>query len=450
MSNFREHFTPSTITVNVADSCNLNCKYCFEHEKKQRILLPEDACKILDVSYAGFNENFPDLQHFMVNLFGGEPLIGWNTIKAMVEHKRKNKYKMRFGITTNLVLLNDEMLDYIEDEEIFLLVSIDGIKEVHDKNRNDSWDRVKANIKRLADRELLYLVEARMTILPEDAAHVFSGVKEIVDMGIHNIAPMPVTDVEWGEQDLSELRSQLDKLFDWCVELANDETNRKNVSIKLINDYIEHVLEPVLEEIEPCTAGTTKWVAIGTDGTIMPCHQRHTTDAYYEDLKIGNILTDEIDPAKIVNPIYAEARNNNECNACHAKAICRGGCPSENLTQTGSWYTPTKSWCKIQRMLIDFARSYHEKIMATSNLRVRRLNMLKANLIIKKFFDELCDIDIQSDEFKLKLRKFFSMMDDQKDAMLPMFEMYYANKLMPIMALTAAFNETVTEFEVNE
>lgn len=432
MRNFNAAFQLNAITLNIANGCNLQCAYCFESQQTPERMLPQDATRILDISYTGFKETYPEMNYFMINLFGGEPLMNWEAIKALADHIRSRKYKARIGITTNLTLLTDEMIDYIEEHEMFILASIDGIKKIHDRNRSGSYDVVKKNVDRLVARELCYLLEARMTVLPQDAPFLVAGVKNIVDMGIHNIAPVPVTDVLWKQKDLDALRASMDGLFDYYLSIANDPTNRKNIAIKLIDDYILDVLEPIRDEIEPCTAGTNRWCSIGVNGDIMPCHQRHTLADHVEDLKIGNILTDQIDQSKIKRPEYRTTRESQRCRECAALSVCRGGCPSENLTQTGDWHTPTKAWCDTMLVIYDAARANHKKVLSAVNLRDKQLNLLKSNLEIKMYFDRLCDMDIENPDFGIYLNKFYMYMEEYDEILFPSFRKYFMKKLYPL------------------
>lgn len=424
----------NSITMNIVNGCNLRCSYCFEKDKDKRFMSSEDAIRIFQTAYEGFEENFPELKYFMINLFGGEPTLNWDVVEALAAYIKENKCKARIGITTNLTMLTDAMLDTIEDSEIFLLVSIDGIKEVHDRNRSNSYDTVIKNLAKLRQRDLLYLVEARMTILPDDAKYMAAGVKELYDFGIQNIAPVPVTDVAWAKGQLDDLRKGTEELFDFYMELADNMESRKNVAIKVLDDYIEQVLEPMDTEVQPCMAGTTQWCSIGIDGEIMPCHQRHTVKDHQDELRIGNILADEVDPTKLVNP-NRRVTLPTTCMQCGARSVCRGGCPSENLTYTGNWETPTDSWCEVQRIFAAAAGRNQERLMQAKNLRVKRLRALQLSLEMKKEFDEICKLDILSTDFTVRLRSFRNRLDDVQNVILPVFNIYFAKKLYPVYAL---------------
>ena len=434
MGKFNESFKMNSITMNIVNGCNLHFTYCFEKDKDMQLMSAKNAIQIFKTAYDGFEKNFPELKYFMVNLFGGEPTLNWPVIGELAEYIKKNKCKARIGITTNLTRLTDQMLDTIEDSEIFLLVSIDGIKKVHDRNRSGSYDTVIKNLGKLRHRDLLYLVEARMTILPDDAKYMAAGVKELYDFGIQNIAPVPVTDVAWTEEQLEDLRKGTEELFAFYMDLADNMESRKNVAIKVLDDYIEQVLEPMDTEVQPCMAGTNQWCSVGIDGEIMPCHQRHTVKDHQDELRIGNILDNEVDPTKLVNPNRRVALPA-DCMQCNARGVCRGGCPSENLTYTGNWETPTDSWCKVQRIFAAAASHNQEKLMQAKNLRVKRLRALQLSLEMKKEFDEICKLDILSTEFTTRLRSFRSRLEDVQNVILPVFNIYFAKKLYPVYAL---------------
>mgnify|MGYP002579780779 CR=1 FL=1 len=295
---FNDYFKLKDITVNVTNSCNLNCVYCFEHNKNGMKMSSEMIEKIIDVSYNNYlmtNETkFP----FVVNFFGGEPFLAFDVMEHAMKYAKDKKYRISFGVTTNLTMLTDHMIDVIEDYELGLLVSVDGIKKIHDRNRCNSYDTVMSNLNKLIDRGLKHLVEVRMTVMPADLQDLLTGIQELYNMGIDNIAPVPVTDTKWTDADYMNLRDEMHKIWEWAFSIYNDENNKRNLSLKCIDDYLEMVLNPIFlvpDQRKVCTAGTFSSCSFGVTGDILPCHQRHTISDHYDELVMGNINnTDEI------------------------------------------------------------------------------------------------------------------------------------------------------------
>ena len=206
---FDEYFKLNEITINVSNGCNLACKYCFENNKSKQFMTQEQIKHILDKCYSNFTKNNPKNSKMLVSIFGGEPFLAWDTIEYALKYSREQKYNIEFGVTTNLTILTDHMIDIIEDYELGLLVSIDGLKEIHDKNRCNSYDLVTSNLKRLVERGLKYLIEVRMTVMPFGSDRLLESIQSIVDMGVVNIAPVPVSDTKWTQKDYDKLSKSI-------------------------------------------------------------------------------------------------------------------------------------------------------------------------------------------------------------------------------------------------
>ena len=191
---FNDFFKLKDMTMNITNSCNLNCVYCFEHNKNGQKMSLELAEKIIDKCYANYVANNDTKFPFVVNFFGGEPFLAWDVIEHSLKYAKNKKYRIDFGVTTNLTMLTDHMIDIIDEYDLGLLVSVDGIKEIHDRNRCNSYDIVMKNLKRLLDRDLKHLIEVRMTVMPSDLDNLLDGIQTLFNLGIDNIAPVPVTD----------------------------------------------------------------------------------------------------------------------------------------------------------------------------------------------------------------------------------------------------------------
>ena len=420
---FDDYFKLKDVTINVTNSCLLNCVYCFEHDKNGLKMQPRFVEKIIDKCYNNYclhdDKKFP----FMVNFFGGEPFLAFDTIEHALKYAREKKYNITFGVTTNLTILDDHMIDVIEDYELGLLVSVDGIKEIHDRNRCNSYDTVIKNLKTLIDCGLKHLIEVRMTVMPADLPFLLDGIKELFTMGIDNIYPVPVTDTEWTEKDFDVLFEEMQRIWDWAFSVYNDENNKRNLSIKCIEDYMELVLEPIVqleEQTKVCSAGTRSSISVGVTGDILPCHQRHTVAEYYTDLVIGNINSDEVREVKFNNQTIASIDN---CDDCIAKAVCKGGCPSENLTQNKNGNLMNHTQCEVLRRMVAVAMLYQYKLVngELKNIRSRRLNVLSENLKLLSMLQSLLFEEKNVEETEIALVKFYEKLSDIQDILLPSF-----------------------------
>lgn len=417
---YDEYFKLKDITLNITNNCDLRCDYCFEHNKNKKQLTVENAIKILDKCYHNFEKNNDIKSVMVVNFFGGEPFLNWKVIEHLMKYSKEHKYRIEFGVTTNLTILTDKMIDIIEEYELGMLISIDGIKEIHDRNRCNSYDIVKKNVQKLIDRHLGYLLEARMTLMPKDCDKLLESVKSIVDMGITNIAPVAVTDTSWSDNDYIIYKKSLEEVWEWLINLYNENDNKKNVSIKFIEDYIENVLTIPLEvQMKHCQAGCNTTCSIGVNGDIMPCHQRHTVKKDYDLVKYGNIFDDDI---KEINFNQNNTIGAFNCKKCIAYSTCKGGCPSENLTVNGNSNVMNETQCKITQIMVEVALEYQNKILNCKNIRSHRLNVLYQNLdLLNYLINKVLILPKDSFEYQKELVNFYEKMIDMETIILPSF-----------------------------
>lgn len=447
MENFTTVYSkPQAVTMLLTNDCNLACSYCFESNKGKDYMPKEMALDILKTTY---NQVDPMAGIFTLNMFGGEPLMNWETFKAVCDYVLENNLKIRITATTNLTLLTDEMIDYIDELSIPVLVSVDGIKEVHDKHRCNSFDKVIENMKKLIDRDLGYLIEARMTVAPDTAKYMYESVKMLVDLGINNIANVPASDLEWDAQSIQDYKDNYEKILDMYIDILNDETNKRNISLYKVDQALNLALEPIKEDTSMCNIGNPRWVIVDWKGDIWPCPDYPTTDNV--DLiagKIGNFYTgvDEtkVDPKPMVATYELE-----RCKGCEAISICKSGCPYENYTKNGKFNEPTIGYCTLQKAFVEIIKAYQDKLLEATNIRSRQLNVLIENLKVKKYYDEkVKTISITDREFGVRLNHFVEKYENlnNKGNVLPSFDTYFKHELMTVNAIIAALVGKKVEF----
>lgn len=447
MENFTTVYSkPQAVTMLLTNDCNLACSYCFESNKGKDYMPKEMA---LDILKATYNVVDPMAGIFTLNMFGGEPLMNWETFKAVCDYVLENNLKIRITATTNLTLLTDEMIDYIDELSIPILVSVDGIKEVHDKHRCNSFDKVIENMKKLIDRDLGYLIEARMTVAPDTAKYMYESVKMLVDLGINNIANVPASDLDWDTQSIQDYKDNYEKILDMYIDILNDETNKRNISLYKVDQALNLALEPIKEDTSMCNIGNPRWVIVDWKGDIWPCPDYPTTDNV--DLiagKIGNFYTgvDEtkVDPKPMVATYELE-----RCKGCEAISICKSGCPYENYTKNGKFNEPTIGYCTLQKAFVEIIKAYQDKLLEATNIRSRQLNVLIENLKVKKYYDEkVKTINLLDREFGVRLNHFVEKYENlnNKGNVLPSFDTYFKHELMTINAIVAAMVGKRVEF----
>lgn len=430
---FDDYFQLSALTITVTSACNLHCDYCFE-EHESRLIKPEEIVDIIDITYKNFRKNHAT-GSMPLSFFGGEPFIAWKTIKKCVEYAKEKGYDLSIGITTNLTLLTDEQMEFIDENDIGLLVSIDGTKEVHDRLRDKSYDVVASNVKKLVDNGMKRLIEARMTVPPAEFHNLLAGVQNIFSLGVDNIAPVPVTDQKWSREQVKVLEDQLDKLYEWTISIYEDPNNKRNISIKMIDDYL---FQCVHDEFDmkgtPCSFGSNKWLSIGPSGEMYPCHQIHTRKDQQELFYMGNILKGEILPHRILGQVLPHSwkkADNPEytCDTCEAYNICRGSCPSENYDLNKDYLKTPDEWCDWVRMSKRMTIKYQDKILNSKNLRNKRLNAMKLNLEIIDMVNHVSSFNIYSREFPLVVLDLYEKVLSSEHNLLPGFSDLAKNKV---------------------
>lgn len=417
---FDEYFKLKGVTLNITNGCNLNCVYCFEHSKNPRHMSVEDAVKIYDKCYNNYLK--ADYKEpFLVNFFGGEPFLNFEVMEAVMKYAKDNGHKSEFGATTNLTILNDHMIEVMDAYNLAVLVSIDGIKEIHDRNRCGSYDIVEKNVHKLLEKGLGRLLEARITIMPKDVPYLLESVKSVFEMGFDFIAPVPVTDTFWTPEEIADFKKADEDIWDWVIEKFNDENNKRNIQVKLVEDYLEKMLWVPVNEYQRkiCSAGSPESCSIGVEGDILPCHQRHTVKEGYEELKMGNILNSD----EVIKPDFAcgEVKGAFPCEDCPALAVCKGGCPSENFTYNQDSNQLNEIQCLLMMAMAIVAIEKQHEIMNCKNIRSHRLNVLKTNMEIMSLLMNKVLPSKNTEEFNKNLHDFYGKFMNCKDLLIDTF-----------------------------
>ena len=328
------------LCLHVAHTCNLNCSYCFASQGKyhgDRALMSFEVGKqALDFLIA----NSGSRRNLEVDFFGGEPLMNWDVVKQLVAYARTQEpihnKNFRFTLTTNGMLIDDDVIDFANREMSNVVLSLDGRKEIHDRLRVDyagkgSYDRIVPKFKKLVDARggKNYYMRGTFTRhnldFTEDIFHM-------ADLGFTELSMEPVV---CAPDDPEALRAEdLPKLFEQYEILAKDMIRRKKDGkpITFYHYMIDLTGGPcIYKRITGCGSGT-EYMAVTPWGDLYPCHQ-FVGDEHY---LLGNIwdgVTNDAvrDEFKLVNA-YARP----ECRDCWAKLYCSGGCAANAYHATGS------------------------------------------------------------------------------------------------------------------
>ncbi|OPX48602.1 thioether cross-link-forming SCIFF peptide maturase [Clostridium thermobutyricum] len=348
------------VCLNIIHSCNLRCKYCFadegEYNGHKGVMDLETAKKALEyvVRRSGPRRNVE------VDLFGGEPTMIWDTVKEIIAYARENEEKwnknIRFTMTTNATLLDEEKMDFIDKEMGNIILSLDGRPEVNDKVRiridgKGSHDQILPKIKQMVekrDKSKHFCVRGTFTAENLD---FFKDAMYMADQGFKEISIEPVVlekehPLALKEEHLEEIFENYDKLFDEMArrKREGDEFNFYHFNIDLQGGPC------VYKRISGCGAGF-EYVAITPQGDVYPCHQF----VGKEEFKLGSIFDDTYDAEMGKTFKKAHIYNKPKCKDCWARFYCSGGCQSNNFAFNGDIKIPYEIGCKMQKKRIECA-----------------------------------------------------------------------------------------------
>ncbi len=347
------------LCLHIAHDCNLACKYCFAEEGEyhgRRALMSFEVGKAaLDFLVANSGNRI----NLEVDFFGGEPLMNWQVVKDLVEYGRSleepNNKKFRFTLTTNGVLLNDDILEFANKEMSNIVLSIDGRKEINDLMRpfrggQGSYDLIVPKFKKVAESrdQMNYYVRGTFTRNNLDFS---KDVLHLADMGFKQISVEPVVaeptdDYAIGEEDLQVLKDEYDKL---AVEMI--KRRKEGNAFNFFHFMIDLEGGPcVAKRLSGCGSGT-EYLAVTPWGDLYPCHQF----VGKEEFLMGNVTdgitrTDTQDEFKCCN-VYAK----DKCKKCFAKFYCSGGCAANSYNFHGNINDAYDVGCELQRKRVECA-----------------------------------------------------------------------------------------------
>ncbi len=328
------------LCLNVAHTCNLSCEYCFASQGKYKgdraIMKFEVGKRAIDflIESSGYHRNLD------VDFFGGEPLMDWRVIKKVVAYARsieeETNKKFRFTLTTNGMLLNDEVTEFCNKEMYNVVLSLDGRKEVHDHLRKTvagigSYDHIVPKFQDFVDKrgDKEYYMRGTYT---HNNVDFTNDIFHMADIGFDKLSMEPVIcdpsePYALTEEDLPEIYRQYEILADEM--LKRDEEGNGFTFYHYMLDLSEGPC--VQKRISGCGSGT-EYIAVTPWGEIFPCHQ-FVGD---EEFSLGNIW-DGITQLDVQCQFkQSNCYSKPECENCWAKMYCSGGCPANSLHATGS------------------------------------------------------------------------------------------------------------------
>ena len=347
------------LCLHIAHDCNLACKYCFaeegEYHGRRELMSFEVGKKALDFLIA----NSGSRHNLEVDFFGGEPLMNWQVVKDLVAYGREQEKihnkNFRFTLTTNGVLLNDEVQEFANREMDNVVLSIDGRKEVHDRmrpfrNGKGSYDLVLPKFEKLAEsrNQEKYYVRGTFTKNNKDFSN---DVLHLADLGFKQISVEPVVgsdeeDYALQAEDLPEIFAEYDKL---AAEMVNRYHTDKDFNF--FHFMLDLTGGPcVAKRLSGCGSGT-EYLAVTPWGDLYPCHQFVGEEKYLMGNVDDGITRPDIREEFKECNVYSKEK----CRNCFAKFYCSGGCAANSYKFHGSINDAYDVSCELERKRVECA-----------------------------------------------------------------------------------------------
>ena len=347
------------LCLHIAHTCNLNCSYCFASQGKyngQRAVMSFEVGKqALDFLVA----NSGSRRNLEVDFFGGEPLMNFQVVKDLVAYARsiekQHNKNFRFTLTTNGMLVDDDVIEFANRECHNVVLSLDGRKEIHDRFRVDyagkgSWERIVPKFQKFVEARdgKGYYMRGTFTHANPD---FLNDIQQMLDLGFTELSMEPVVCAAGDPSELTEedkviVMDQYEKLAQ--LMLQRDEEGRPFTFYHYMIDLSGGPC--IYKRISGCGSGT-EYMAVTPWGDLYPCHQ-FVGD---EKFKLGNIW-DGVDNTAIQDEFMScNVYSRPECHDCWAKLYCSGGCAANAYHATGSVKGVYKYGCDLFRKRMECA-----------------------------------------------------------------------------------------------
>ena len=347
------------LCMHIAHTCNLNCSYCFASQGKYH---GDRAMMSFEVGKQAFDfliANSGTRRNLEVDFFGGEPLMNFDVVKELVAYARSiekdHGKNFRFTLTTNGVLIDDDVIDFANKEMSNVVLSLDGRKEVHDRFRVDyngkgSWDKIVPKFQKLVDARdgKNYYMRGTFTHHNPD---FLEDIKEMLSLGFKELSMEPVVCAAddpsaLTDEDIAVVMKQYEDLAELMLK-----KHKEGDDFTFYHYMIDLKGGPcIYKRISGCGSGT-EYMAVTPWGDLYPCHQFVGEEKY----KLGDVWNG-VTNTDIQNE-FAECNvyTREECRKCWARLYCSGGCAANAYHATGSVKGIYKTGCELFKKRMECA-----------------------------------------------------------------------------------------------
>jgi len=354
------------LCMHIAHDCNLRCAYCFGGGGAflgERALMPLDTARAAIDFLIGNSGGRKNLE---VDFFGGEPLMNFDVVKQTVAYARQRETaagkKFSFTLTTNGMLLNDDIIDYVNEHMDNVVLSLDGRKPVNDRFRKTasgggSYETALGNFKRFTERRQRanYYIRATFTAHNLDFAR---DVTHLYELGFKRISAEPViapADCDYAikESDIDAICAEYDRLTEQMLEIK-----KADGGFVFFHYNIDLTGGPcVYKRLAGCGAGA-EYMSVTPDGSLYPCHQLAGNPKYI----LGNVKNGIINSDVRNLFSHSNVYNKPRCAECWAKFYCGGGCAASAININGDIDKPYEIGCALLKKRTECAIAYNYRL----------------------------------------------------------------------------------------
>lgn len=356
-----------SMCLHIAHDCNLRCGYCFasqgDFQGTRSMMSPEVGKKALKY----LAENSGNRKNLEVDFFGGEPLMNFETVKELVYYGRSlekiHDKHFRYTITTNGVLLNDEVIDFCNEHMDNIVLSLDGRKEVNDRMRptisgGGSYDVIVPKFKKMIEKRGTkdYYIRGTFTKLNLNFA---ADVRHFAELGFKSTSMEPVVSEPGLPYTIEE--SDLEIIYEQYEILAEEMLKQHGTDKEFSFFHFNVDLDQgpcLIKRLTGCGAGS-EYAAITPEGDIYPCHQ-FVGD---EDFRMGSVMDETFDTEMGTVFKNAHVYNKEACKTCWARFYCSGGCHANAYNFNGDINIPYELGCKMEKKRLETSIYMQAKLL---------------------------------------------------------------------------------------
>lgn len=360
------------ITLVVTDECNLRCRYCYEANKQPNDMTPEMGKKCVDWLFDHYENKYDSV---VFDFIGGEALVKIELLHYLTEYicqRMAGPKKWRnfcINITSNGTCFGDPRVrEYIKKYKglVYISLSLDGVKEIHDYNRSNSFDTIMRDFKYWQDE---FYEGTKSTLNHEAIPYIYESIRFLIRQNVKFISMNTIYEDVWEKEDPELYYDQLIKVADFV--LANQIYKTTHISL-----FTPWILRKAIRQNNWCGCGSCM-LAIDYKGDIYPC-LRFKTLSKKKPLVIGNIQ-DGID-YKMLLPFYFchNTRRTPDCENCDAAAQC-SNCAAFCYDETGSIFDRVSYMCEMHKARKRANEYYWAKMAELEGLTMDQLQRNQRN-----------------------------------------------------------------------